>query len=158
MVINILVDKKHWTNEEELLNYFAVGQCTPGVIAVNTATFIGYKRQRIWGAIFATAGVVLPSLLIISILAAVLSNFAHIEAVQHAFAGIRVAVGALITATIVRLVRGNIKNAFQISIAVLSFVFVAVLGQNPIFAVLGAALCGLFCGFFKKGKERKEKK
>ena len=70
-----LVENRKWVTEEEILNYFAIGQCTPGVIAVNTATFVGYKRCKIPGAIFATIGVVLPSMIIITIIAAVLSNF-----------------------------------------------------------------------------------
>ena len=102
-----LVENRKWVTEEEILNYFAIGQCTPGVIAVNTATFVGYKRCKIPGAIFATIGVVLPSMIIITIIAAVLSNFAHIPAVQHAFAGIRIAVSALIVASVIKLIKTN---------------------------------------------------
>ena len=87
-----IVEKKKWATEEEMLDYFAVGQCTPGVIAVNTATFVGFKEKKLSGAIFATLGIVSPSLVIITVIAALLSNFAHIAAVQNAFAGIRVAV------------------------------------------------------------------
>ena len=75
-----LVENRKWVTEEEILNYFAIGQCTPGVIAVNTATFVGYKRCKIPGAIFATIGVVLPSMIIITIIAAVLSTFARDKA------------------------------------------------------------------------------
>jgi chromate transporter len=85
-----IVEKKHWATIDEIMDYFAIGQCTPGIIAVNTATFIGYKRKGVAGGIFATLGLVLPSLVIISVIAAGLENFAHIAAVQHAFAGIRV--------------------------------------------------------------------
>ena len=88
-----IVEKKKWATEEEMLDYFAVGQCTPGVIAVNTATFVGFKEKKLSGAVFATLGIVSPSLVIITIIAALLSNFAHIAAVQNAFAGIRVALG-----------------------------------------------------------------
>lgn len=148
-----LVENRKWVTEEEILNYFAIGQCTPGVIAVNTATFVGYKRCKIPGAIFATIGVVLPSMIIITVIAAVLSNFAHIPAVQHAFAGIRIAVSALIVASVIKLIKTNIKSIAQIIIAVAAFVLVAVLGQNPVFAVIGAAVAGLCLG--KWGERRK---
>lgn len=148
-----LVENRKWVTEEEILNYFAIGQCTPGVIAVNTATFVGYKRCKIPGAIFATIGVVLPSMIIITVIAAVLSNFAHIPAVQHAFAGIRIAVSALIVASVIKLIKTNVKSIAQIIIAVAAFVLVAVLGQNPVFAVIGAAVAGLCLG--KWGERRK---
>ena len=83
-----IVDNRHWATEEELMDYFAIGQCTPGVIAVNTATFIGQKRKGIIGGIVATLGVVFPSLVIISLLAGVIEAFSHIALVQHAFGGI----------------------------------------------------------------------
>lgn len=148
-----LVENRKWVTEEEILNYFAIGQCTPGVIAVNTATFVGYKRCKIPGSIFATIGVVLPSMIIITIIAAVLSNFAHIPAVQHAFAGIRIAVSALIVASVIKLIKTNVKSIAQIIIAVAAFVLVAVFGQNPVFAVIGAAVAGLCLG--KWGERRK---
>ena len=148
-----LVENRKWVTEEEILNYFAIGQCTPGVIAVNTATFVGYKRCKIPGAIFATIGVVLPSMIIITIIAAVLSNFAHIPAVQHAFAGIRIAVSALIVVSVIKLIKTNVKSIAQIIIAVAAFVLVAVFGQNPVFAVIGAAVAGLCLG--KWGERRK---
>ena len=148
-----LVENRKWVTEEEILNYFAIRQCTPGVIAVNTATFVGYKRCKIPGAIFATIGVVLPSMIIITVIAAVLSNFAHIPAVQHAFAGIRIAVSALIVASVIKLIKTNVKSIAQIIIAVAAFVLVAVFGQNPVFAVIGAAVAGLCLG--KWGERRK---
>ena len=91
-----VVEKKHWATEDELMDYYAVGQCTPGVIAVNTATFVGYRRRGIAGGIFATAGVVAPSLVIITLIAAFIRNFAELAAVKNAFAGLRVCVCVLI--------------------------------------------------------------
>ena len=91
-----IVDKQGWASSEELMDYYAVGQCTPGVIAVNTATFIGRKVAGVPGGIVATAGVVFPSVVIITVIAGILSNFADIPAVQSAFAGIRVCVCVLI--------------------------------------------------------------
>ncbi len=91
-----VVENRHWATEEELTDYYAIGQCTPGIIAVNTATFIGYKEAGILGGIVATLGVVFPSLVIISIIAAFLTNFADLAIVQYAFSGIRVCVCVLI--------------------------------------------------------------
>ena len=96
-----VVEKKGWATEEELTDYFAVGQCTPGIIAVNTATFIGYKYRGIPGGVLATLGLVFPSLVIITLIAAFLSNFADIPVVQLALAGINAAVVALSAASVV---------------------------------------------------------
>jgi len=154
-----VVEKYGWATEEELLNYFAVGQCTPGVIAVNTATFVGYKEGGWLGGIFATLGVVCPSLVIITCIAALLSNFAHIPAVQHAFAGIRAAVAALIAASVIKLFRGNILKKdkddprpflkrcwFRLLICILAFIVVALFGATPVVVVIGAALAGIAMG------------
>ena len=98
-----LIDKRGWTTNEELMDYYAVAQCTPGVIAVNTATFIGYKLYGVLGGIIATMGVIFPSLVIITAIAGVLTNFADVPAVKSAFAGIRVCVCVLIFNAVVKL-------------------------------------------------------
>ena len=104
-----IVAKHKWATQEEILDYFAIGQCTPGIIAVNTATFVGYKQKGIIGGIVATLGVVSPSIVIIMVIAAVLTNFMDVVWVQHAFAGIRVAVCALIVASVIKLAKSNVK-------------------------------------------------
>lgn len=98
-----VVENKGWATEEELMDYFAIGQCTPGIIAVNTATFIGQKRGGVAGGIAATLGVVFPSLVIISLLAGVITAFSHLAWVRHAFGGIRVCVCVLILNAVVKL-------------------------------------------------------
>ena len=98
-----VVENRGWATEEELLDYYAIGQCTPGIIAVNTATFIGFKKKKILGGVAATLGVVFPSLVIITIITLFLRNFAQIEIVRHAFAGIRVCVCVLILDAIISL-------------------------------------------------------
>ena len=100
-----VVDNKGWATEEELMDYFAIGQCTPGVIAVNTATFIGQKNKGVPGGILATLGVVFPSLVIISLLAGVITAFSHLAWVSHAFGGIRVCVCILILNAVVKLLK-----------------------------------------------------
>lgn len=155
-----LVENRKWVTNEEILDYYAVGQCTPGIIAVNTATFVGYKQSKVLGAIIATLGMVFPSLVIIAVIAAVLSNFADIPAVQHAFAGIRIAVCALITTAVVKLAKSNVRSLVQILIAVAAFVVIAVFGASPVVVVIGSAVAGLVLGKFgvtdKKKKEEKK--
>jgi chromate transporter len=94
-----IVEKKKWSTNEEIIDCFAIGQCTPGVIAVNTATFIGYKKKGVTGGIVSTIGVVLPSLITITIITMFFKQFQHYKVVQYAFGGIRVGVIALISNT-----------------------------------------------------------
>ena len=148
-----IVENKKWSTEKEILDYYAVGQCTPGVIAVNTATFIGYKLKGIMGGIIATLGVVFPSLIIILIIAAFLQNFADLTIVQSAFAGIRVAVVALIITTVTKLLKSSIKDYLCAIIAVLTFILSTFLGLSPVYVVIASGLTG----FIAKGL-RGEKK
>ena len=107
-----LVTKRGWTTMEELRDYFAIGQCTPGVIALNVSTFIGQKRKGVAGAIAAMLGFLTGPIAIILILAAFLRNFAELEAVQHAFAGIRVCVCVLILQAVLRLWKSSVVDVF----------------------------------------------
>ena len=105
-----IVDRHGWADSEELMDYYAVGQCTPGVIAVNTATFIGYKVAGNLGGVIATLGVVFPSLVIITVIAGILTNFADIPAVKSAFAAIRVCVCVLIFNSVLKLGKSAVKD------------------------------------------------
>ena len=142
-----IVENKKWSTEKEILDYYAVGQCTPGVIAVNTATFIGYKLRGIIGGIVATLGVIFPSIVIILIIATFLQNFADLAIVQSAFAGIRVAVVALIITTVVKLIKSSIKDYLGVIIAIIAFVISAFIWLSPVYVVIAAALTG----FISKG-------
>ncbi|MBQ9155663.1 MAG: chromate transporter [Eubacterium sp.] len=106
-----VVENKHWATEEDLMDYYAVGQCTPGIIAVNTATFVGYKQKGLIGGISATAGVIAPSLVIIMIITAFINNFAQIPMVQHALAGVRVCVCVLVFDAVVKLAKKSLVDA-----------------------------------------------
>ena len=106
-----LVDKRHWTTMDDLRDYFSIGQCTPGIIAVNTATFIGSKRKGFLGGVVATLGMVFPSLVIISIIAAFINNFSDIPWVQHALAGIRVCVCVLVFDAVLKLAKKSLIDA-----------------------------------------------
>lgn len=138
-----LVEKRGWATNEEITDYYAIGQMTPGVIAVNVSTFIGMKRHGIIGAIFATCGMVAPSIVIITIIASVLTNFAHIPAVISAFSGIRVAVLAMMAKTIISLLKNGVKDAFTLILFLLtlSTMFVKI---SPVVVVLVAGCAGIF--------------
>lgn len=145
-----VVERQHWTTQEQLLDYFAIGQCTPGIIAVNTATFIGYNRRGVLGAIVATLGVVFPSFVIISLISAVLSNFAHIAMVQHAFSGIRVAVCGLILQAVIKLLKSSVKNAMGWILLAITFLAVVLFDLSPVIVVIAAALTGILAGRGRK--------
>ena len=152
-----LVEKKGWVTEEEMLDYFAVGQCTPGIIAVNTATFVGYKVKKVSGGIIATLGVVAPSLVIITIIAAVLSNFADIPAVKNAFAGIRVAVCVLIINSVVKLLKKSVVDKLTavvyVVVALCAIIFSKV---SPVIFVVAAALLGIIVRVFVQGRKEEQ--
>ena len=154
MIQREVVEKKHWATEEEILNYYALGQCTPGVIAVNTATFIGSKQKGVPGGFLATLGVVAPSLLIISVIAAVLTNFAEIPAVQHALAGVRVAVVVLVGYSVVKLARSGVKGGLGWCLFVLTFLASALFGVSPVLVVVIAAAVGLLAGAVRGRREK----
>ena len=138
-----IVDKRQWATQEELMDYFAIGQCTPGIIAVNTATFIGYKRKGVVGGIFATLGVVAPSVVIITIIAAFIQGFQHIEAVQWAFEGIRAAVVALILSAVIKLGKKSLVDVATVAIFLVVAVLSAVTDLSPAIFVVAAGVCGL---------------
>ena len=105
-----LVEDKKWATETELADYYAVGQCTPGIIAVNTATFVGRSQAGIAGGVIATLGLVFPSLVIIMVIAAFLQNFMHLEFVIHAFNGVRAGVVALILSSVIKLFKNAVMD------------------------------------------------
>ncbi len=138
-----VIEKKHWAEEDELMDYYAIGQCTPGVIAVNTATFIGNKRKGTLGGILATLGVVFPSLVIITVLAAFLRNFTDYPAVQNAFAGIRVCVCVLVLHSVIKLGKKAIVDKVTLVIFALVFLGAVVTSWTPILFVALAAVAGI---------------
>lgn len=164
-----LVDNKGWATEEELADYYAVGQCTPGVIAVNTATFVGYNRMGWLGGVVATLGVVFPCLVIIMAIAAFLSNFMHLDVVVHAFNGVRAGVVALIFSSVLKLLKTSLVDWKTRLIYVVVLLLGAVgvwapmpggaLGQvlgalcSPVFLVVVSGLVGLAI-YGKKGGEK----
>ena len=148
-----IVDRHGWATSEELMDYYAVGQCTPGVIAVNTATFIGYKIAGNIGGVMATLGVVFPSFVIITVIAGIIQNFADIPAVRSAFAAIRVCVCVLIFNSVLKLWKGAVKDKAALVLCLLVFVLSMFFNISPIVFVVFCALAGiLFTRLGVRGK------
>ena len=138
-----VVEKHGWATEEELMDYYVIGQCTPGVIAVNTATFVGQKTRGTAGAIFATLGVVFPSMVIITVIAAFISNFAHLAVVQNAFAGVRVCVCVLIFNAVTKLWKKSVVDKATLVIFLAVFAGSVFLELSPVLYVLLAGIAGV---------------
>ena len=138
-----VVENRPWCTDEELADYYAVGQCTPGIIDVNTATFVGNKLAGIPGALLATYSLTLPSFVIILLIAAVLQNFADYAVVKNAFAGIRVAVVALVLNAVLKLLKTSVVDKLTLFIFAAVFLLASVLSVSPVVFVLAAGLLGI---------------
>lgn len=138
-----LCEKRDWCTNEDIMDYYAISQCTPGVIAVNVATIVGKKRKGVLGGIFATLGVVAPSILIITVIAAFLRNFSENEYVKHAFAGIRVGVVVLVLNAIIKFWKSAIKDIVALLLFLVIFVLMIFLDISPVIYIAAAALFGI---------------
>ena len=138
-----MVEKRGWVTEEELTDYYAIGQCTPGIIAVNTATLTGQKLCGFWGGMAGTIGVVFPSVVIITVIAALLTNFADIPAVKNAFAGIRVCVCVLILNAVLKLRKKTVIDLPTTLIFLAVLALAVFTSLSPVYFVVAAALAGL---------------
>lgn len=146
-----VVEKRGWATEEELMDYYAIGQCTPGIIAVNTATFIGQSTSGVLGGIVATLGVVFPSLIIITLIAAFLQNFADLAIVQNAFAGIRVCVCVLVFNAVMKLWKKSVVDKKTLVIFLVVLIGNFAFDIAPTIFVILAGLAGILL----KNKEAK---
>ncbi len=146
-----IVEKYGWATEEELLDIYAIGQCTPGVIAVNTSTYIGYQQGKLVGSIFATLGMISPSLIIISLIASILKEFMALPIVLHALAGIRITVCALMLNTVFSLMKSGIKDKLGVLLFLFGFLLATFTPIPTILLVVCAAVIGIFV---KLRKER----
>lgn len=155
MIQREIEGKRKWCTEAEILDYYAIGQCTPGVIAVNCATLVGYKKGGYIGAAVATAAVVLPSICIIIPIAACISSFAEYPVVQHALAGIRVAVAGLVLRTVISLYKKNIRTAASALVFFLALILSLIFHVSSVYIVLAAIVGGLLYGTqWGKGEEK----
>lgn len=152
-----VVEKRNWATDEELTDYFAVGQCTPGIIAVNTATFVGQKQAGVLSGIVATLGIVAPSLVIISILAGFINTFAELAVIKNAFAGIRVCVCVLIFNAVCKLWKSSVKNKLALAIFAVVTLGSLFFDLSPVFFVVVAAVLGIALEQFAPAA-RKDKK
>lgn len=147
------ISEKHgWVTDEDILDIIAIAEATPGPIAINSATFIGFKICGFWGAFCATFGVVLPSFLIIVIISNILREFADFPVVQYAFYGIRAGVLALIVKALYSMYKQCPKNLKSYIIAALAFIAAAILDINVLFVIIGCAAVGLITALAAKGR------
>lgn len=141
-----VVDKKSWASHEEILDYYAIGQSTPGIIAINTSTFCGYKVGGNIGGIVASLGFISPSIIIISIIAKFLQSFSHLAIIQHAFAGIRVAVCALVFYSVINMIKKDVNTGLKFMVFILTFVAIGFLSVSPIIVVITVGVFGILLG------------
>ena len=141
-----LVDKRKWISQEEMRDYYAIGQTTPGIIAVNTSTFCGRKRKGNLGGIIASLGFISPSIIIITLIANFLKEFSHLLIIQHAFAGIRIAVSALVLNTVINMVKKTANTKVKILIFVLTFIAIGIFSISPIIIVIACGIFGIVFG------------
>lgn len=155
-----LIDKLKWTTKDELMDYYAIGQITPGIIAVNVATFIGFKQQKILGGVVATAGVVSPSLIIITVIAYFLETFSDIVWIQKALAGINIAVAALLTSILWRFIKEAVKSwnrIIGILLVLIAFILLLFLECPSPIVIIGGALFGIITYVISFSKSMKTK-
>ena len=154
-----LVTKRSWTTMDDLRDYFSIGQCTPGIIALNVSTFIGQKRHGVLGAIAATVGFLTGPIAIILVIAAFLKNFAQLEIIQHAFAGIRVCVCVLIVQAVLRLWKKSVVDPFTLVLYLAIFALNALSGVLPVkipaaVLVVLAGVIGIIASNIKNSKAK----
>lgn len=148
-----VIDRRGWMTEEEILDLYALAQCTPGVIAVNTATKTGYKVKGTLGALCATVGVVTPSLIIIIAISMLLENLSAIQEVQNILSGIRVASCAMMMNTLIKLGKAGIKDWFGAVLFVSALVASVIFNISPMWLVLIAIFAGIGYGRIRKGAD-----
>ncbi len=137
------VHDRGWITSEDMLNYVAISQSTPGVIAVNMATFIGYRRRGFWGSLVATLGVIIPSIIVISIIAAFISNFNEYVYVQKALKGINIAVAVILVSAVLNLSKKSIVDIIGFFLALIAFLAVVLFKVNSIWLIIFALIVGI---------------
>lgn len=149
-----LIEKRGWVSEEELIDYFAIGQSTPGIIAVNVATFIGYKKLGWLGGVIGTLGVVTPSWVIIMLLAGAISSVDKYPLAQRALKGINVAVAALLTSVIVKFTKKTIKNFWNALFMLAAFILIYFFKVQSVFIILASLVTGCLLTLYRQKKQQ----
>ena len=150
-----LIEKRGWLTDEELIDYFAIGQSTPGIIAVNVATFVGYKRLGVLGGIIGTLGVVTPSWVIIMILAGAISSVDKYPVAQEALKGINVAVAALLTSVIVKFSKKTIKSVWNAVLMLTAFALIYFFKVQSVWIIIASLVIGCLITMYKQKKAAK---
>ncbi len=150
-----LVQKKKWITSEDILDYYAISQVTPGIIAVNVSTFVGFNRRGVAGGAIATAGIVTPSIIIITCIALFISNFESIVIVQKALAGINVAVTALLTYAVVNFAKKSIKKWWGILFYAAAFIAIFFYKVPSVCVIIFAAIAGIVIGLLSGNLKKK---
>jgi chromate transporter len=151
-----LIKKRGWVEMDEVMDYFTIAQVTPGIIAINVATFVGFKRKGFLGGLLATISFVIPGLSLMILVSLFVKRFAEHPLVLHAFTGIRLAVGAVLVDMLIKLFKGVFKNYKTIIIFVIAFVLSAVFSLSPVYIVMAAGIAGFFFFPAKKAKSDSE--
>ena len=149
------VEDKKWMTEEELIDFFAIGQSTPGIIAINVSTFVGYKRCGVTGGFFGTLGMVTPSLIIITILATLINSIEDYPFVQRALKGVNVVVAALLTNVTYNFAKKTVKNWWSAVILICSFCALFIFKLPSYWVILTAILIGIIVTVIQTAKSRK---
>lgn len=150
-----IAENRKWLSDDDILDIIAVAESTPGPIAINSATFVGYKIAGFWGAFFSTFAVVLPSFVIISLISYLLKEFSSIRAVSYAFFGIRAAVLALLLRALWLMYAKCPKNAVSYVIIAVSFILSAFFDINLIYVIIICALLGLITSYLNIWRSKK---
>ena len=156
MIKKELIDKRQWMTEEDLIDYYAIGQSTPGIVAVNVATFIGYKQFGILGGIVATIGIVFPSIVIITILASLINSISDFPIVQKALKGINVAVAALLTNITFNFAKKTVNSFFSFVLCFCSFLTVFIFNVQSFYIIISAFLIGIVMYLVKQKNNKKD--
>lgn len=151
------VEKHNWISDEDILDIIAIAESTPGPIAINSATFVGYKVAGFWGSFFATIGMVIPSFVIIYIISKILKGFEDIAVVQYAFWGIRAGVLSLVIKALWSMYTKCPKNTVSYVVAIFSFAAVAFFGVNVLIVIICCALIGVITSVWASKKIKTEK-
>ncbi|MBQ9326938.1 MAG: chromate transporter [Solobacterium sp.] len=154
MIQKEVIERYHWATEEEIMDYYALGQVTPGIIAVNAATFVGYKVDGVIGGIVSTLGVISPSLVIISIIAGLITNFSDLPVIQSALTGIQVAVCVMLFEAVRKLFKNGVKNIPSGIIFVLAFVLNYFTSIPTVLLVIAAGFAGYAMYVTRSRKEK----
>lgn len=153
-----IVENKGWMTDDEFLDAISLTNSLPGPLAINAATFVGYRVQRVRGAFSAALGTAMPSVIIILLIAMVFNNITQYEIVQNIFSGIRPAVTALILYSVIKLAKSaKLKENYNWMVALLAVVVIALMGVHPMVAIITAAVYGIFLRdrLVRTGKEEK---